>query len=83
MEYCVLLLPSVHDVMKAEKILIAEGVALNVVATPRELSYNCGVVIRFECKNINRVLELLDRLTVEKKIFRKIDDIIYSEVTQA
>jgi len=83
MDYCVLLLPSVHDVMKAEKILLAAGVTLNVIATPRELSHNCGVVIRFECKNLNRILELLGQLTVEKKIFRRIDETLYSEVTQA
>ncbi|MCX8124922.1 MAG: DUF3343 domain-containing protein [Spirochaetes bacterium] len=82
-DYCVLLLPSVHDVMKAEKVLIAAGVDLNVMATPREISHNCGVVIRFDCSNISRILELLSELTVEKKIFKKIDENLFSEVTQA
>ena len=82
MSYCVLLLPSVHDVMKAEKILLAAGVNLNVIATPRELSHNCGVVIRFDCSNLNTLLSLLERLHVEKKIFTKTDENMYVEFTQ-
>lgn len=79
---CVLLLPSVHDVMKAEKILLSAGLNLHVIATPRELSHNCGVVIRFDCSNLNTLLSLLREMTVEKKIFKKSDENRYEEVTQ-
>ncbi|MEW6527139.1 MAG: DUF3343 domain-containing protein [Spirochaetota bacterium] len=82
MNYCILLLPSVHDVMKAEKILLKAGVNINVIATPRELSHNCGVVICFECSSYKKVVSLLEELIVEKKIFRKSDDTTYLEVTQ-
>ncbi len=82
MNYCILLLPSVHDVMKAEKILINAGINLNVIATPREISHNCGVVIRFDWSNLNEVLSLLAELPVEKKIFKKTNDNVYLEVTQ-
>ncbi|MGQ9844285.1 MAG: DUF3343 domain-containing protein [Spirochaetota bacterium] len=82
MNNCVLLLPSVHDVMKAEKILLSAGLNLHVIATPRELSHNCGVVIRFDCSNLNMLLSLLREMPVEKKIFKKSDENRYEEVTQ-
>jgi hypothetical protein len=82
MSHCVLLLPSVHDVMKAEKILLKAGCNLHVIATPRELSHNCGVVIRFDCSNLNMLLSLLEEMPVEKKIFKKSDENKYEEVTQ-
>ena len=82
MNYCILLLPSVHDVMKAEKILLNAGVDLNVIATPRELSHNCGVAIRFDCSNVNKLLSLLEQLPVEKTIFKKTDEDMYVDVTQ-
>ncbi|HXK64897.1 MAG TPA: DUF3343 domain-containing protein [Spirochaetota bacterium] len=82
MNYYLLLLPSVHDVMKAEKILLNAGVNVNVIATPREISHNCGVVIRFESSNLHKLLALLEELPVEKKIFKKADDNVYVEVTQ-
>ncbi|MEJ5362673.1 MAG: DUF3343 domain-containing protein [Spirochaetota bacterium] len=80
MNYYILLLPSVHDVMKAEKILLNAGVNLNVIATPREISHNCGVVIRFELSNLNEVFSLLSELPAEKKIFRKTNENMYQEV---
>jgi len=82
MRHCVLLLPSVHDVMKAEKILLKAGCNLHVIATPRELSHNCGVVIRFDCSNLNMIVSLLQEMPVEKKIFKKCDENVYLEVTQ-
>jgi hypothetical protein len=68
--------------MKAEKILLNAGINLNVIATPRELSHNCGVVIRFECSSYKKVVSLLEELIVEKKYFKKFDDTTYVEVTQ-
>lgn len=82
MNHCVLLLPSVHDVMKAEKILLAAGLNLHVIATPRELSHNCGVVICFDCSYLNMLLSLLEELHVEKRIFKKYDENRYEEVTR-
>ncbi|MGB4270554.1 MAG: DUF3343 domain-containing protein [Spirochaetota bacterium] len=82
MNYCILLLPSVYDVMKAEKILLTAGINVNVIATPREISHNCGVVIRFEWSNLNEVLSLLAEIPAEKKIFKKTNENMYQEVTQ-
>ncbi len=46
-EYCVLLFESVSRVLKAEKILKAEGIAHKVIPVPKQISTDCGVCIRF------------------------------------
>ncbi len=80
MDYCYLLLPSVHDAMKAEKLLLQSGCAIQVIATPREISHNCGVVIKCNYAEINTVLLSLKELSAEKKIFRKTNDNVYYEI---
>ena len=52
---CFVTLKSVHDVMKAQKQLMSAGISINVVATPREISHNCGVVVQFACECIYRI----------------------------
>jgi hypothetical protein len=46
--------------MRAEKLLIKEGCAIKLIPTPRELSSDCGIAVRFcwsECQRIKSVLE--------------------------
>jgi len=52
---CFVTLKPVHDVMKAQKQLMSAGISINVVATPREISHNCGVVVQFACECIYRI----------------------------
>ena len=42
---CVLLFPSIHYVMKAEKLLKGRKFPLDLVPVPREISSDCGVAI--------------------------------------
>jgi Putative Se/S carrier protein-like len=42
---CVFLFESVHRVMKAEKLLKAKGIKIDVIPVPREISSDCGVAI--------------------------------------
>lgn len=81
MDYCYLLLPSVHDAMKAEKLLLQSGCAIQIIATPREISHNCGVVIKFSCAEINTVLLSCKELSAEQKIFKKNSNNMYYEIT--
>lgn len=36
---------SIHDVVRAEKLLLAEGIACDLVPTPRDVSSDCGMVV--------------------------------------
>jgi len=39
---CVIVFESVHHAIRAEKILLGKGMALEMIPTPRELSMSCG-----------------------------------------
>jgi len=52
---CFLALNSSYDVMKAQKILLHHEIPIRMVATPREFSHNCGVVLSFSFDHIPRV----------------------------
>jgi hypothetical protein len=57
---CFLILNSVYDVMKAEKELLKHGISLQIIPTPREISHDCGVVLRFDCGDIDKIKNLVD-----------------------
>jgi hypothetical protein len=56
---CILLMGSVHKVMKAEKVLKSAGVPVDLVPVPREISSDCGVAIEFDSDRREDVLNLL------------------------
>lgn len=45
----VLVFNSIHDVIKAEKVIVGHGIWCDLIPTPRELSSDCGMSI--ECKS--------------------------------
>lgn len=49
---CVLLFHSIHQVMKAEKLLKGQNLEIDLIPVPREISSDCGVAIElpFEVK---------------------------------
>lgn len=42
---CVLIFPSIHQVMRAEKLLKGKGIKIDLIPVPREISSDCGVAI--------------------------------------
>lgn len=40
--------PSVHHALKAEKLLRGEGILVAAINTPRHISSDCGICLRFE-----------------------------------
>lgn len=51
---------SIHRVMKAEKVLKAEGLQVLLIPVPRQLSSDCGLALRFgpdERERIEAVLQ--------------------------
>lgn len=42
---CVFVFESIHRVMKAEKLLKREGIKIDLIPVPREISSDCGVAI--------------------------------------
>lgn len=53
------LFPSVSHVMKAERMLLAEGLAIKIIPVPKSISSDCGVCIRFEEKLVDKITDML------------------------
>lgn len=60
-----LLFGTIHDVLKADKLLKAEGFAFELVPVPRNLSSDCGMCIRLE-SSIDDALACLAHIRVER-----------------
>ena len=56
---CVAVFHSVHRVMKAEKLLKAAGLEILLIPVPRQLSADCGLVIRFSYQDRSRIEDCL------------------------
>ncbi len=51
---------STHRVLAAEGKLKAEGIAIMLIPAPRSLQTDCGLAIRYDSDNQQRVLEVLE-----------------------
>jgi hypothetical protein len=63
--YGVVLLHNTSSVMRAEKVLQKNGIAVKLIPTPREFSSDCGMAVRFDWQDEARVRVLLDQAHVE------------------
>ena len=55
----VVLLPTATAAIRAERVLGKASVCCTLIPTPRELSNNCGLALRFEWTQAERVHTLL------------------------
>jgi hypothetical protein len=46
MNYYILIFESIHQVMKAEQLLLADHINCDIIPTPKEFSSDCGMSIR-------------------------------------
>ncbi len=63
--YGVALFHNTSSVMRAEKVLQKNGIAVKLIPTPREFSSDCGMAIRFDWQNESRVRALLEQTKIE------------------
>ena len=63
----ILLFPSVHYVLRAEKVIKQKGIPIKVVPVPRHLSSDCGVCIQFPWEEREKIMGCLEEggVTVE------------------
>jgi len=57
---CILLLPSIHQVMKAEKVLKGRGIEIDLIPVPREISSDCGVAVETSIDSKDEALQILE-----------------------
>jgi len=56
----IVLLESIHQVMRAEKLLKAEGMKIDLIPVPREISSNCGIAIELPEGSEEDALRILE-----------------------
>lgn len=58
-DFSVLLFPSVHYVLRAERLLKEAGVSAEAIATPREFSADCGIALLLKKAETEEALRIL------------------------
>ncbi len=56
---CVFLLPSIHQVMRSEKLLKEAGIRVDLIPVPREISSDCGVAVEISLSSEGRATQIL------------------------
>jgi hypothetical protein len=64
-EYGVILFHTNSAALRAEKVLLKDGLKIKLIPTPREFSSDCGVALRFDWSDESRVRALLECARVE------------------
>jgi hypothetical protein len=64
-EFGVVLFYTTSSAMGAEKLLARAGLAVKLIPTPRQLSSDCGISLRFTWDESARVKSLFDQARVE------------------
>ena len=75
-QYGVILFHTTSSVLRSEKLLIREGVEVKLIPTPRQLSSDCGIALRFDWNCRDRITSVLEEARVE------IDAVHALDVTQ-
>jgi len=59
-DYGVVLFHSATHAIRAEKVLVGAGIRTKMIPTPRQLSSDCGMALRFEPGSWARVTAVLE-----------------------
>jgi hypothetical protein len=66
-QYSVALFDSTSQVMRGEKVLGQAGVRVKMIPTPRQISSDCGMALRFDREESDRVVTILSENSVPVK----------------
>jgi hypothetical protein len=68
----VVVLHTTSAALRAEKKLIVGGLAVKLIPTPREMSSDCGIALRFDWRQAGRVQELLEEAHIAFQAIQEI-----------
>ncbi|MHC1705354.1 MAG: DUF3343 domain-containing protein [Tenuifilaceae bacterium] len=73
MKYIILVFQSTHRTLFAEKILLGNGIKLDIIPTPKEITSDCGMAIRINPTIIERtkIISLLNENKIDHNIYEK------------
>jgi len=66
-ERCIITFFTVHQALRAEKVLMEAGFAISMIPVPREISSDCGVALEIPDGEETRIKSMLEenRVTLE------------------
>jgi len=64
-KYGVVIFHTTSAVMRAEKVLMNESLNIKLIPTPREISSDCGIALRFDWDKEQNVKKILDEANIE------------------
>jgi hypothetical protein len=64
-EFGVILFHTTSSAIRAEKVALKAGFDCKLIPTPRELSSDCGIALRFKWSNANSIKSYLEGVGVE------------------
>jgi len=64
-DYSVVLFYSTSGAIRAEKLTKEAGLRVKLIPVPRHLSSDCGVCLRFESADVDKVRSIVDAAGVE------------------
>lgn len=71
--YGVVLFHTTSAAMRSEKVLMSNNIPVKLVPTPRELSSDCGIALRFHWDQVEYVKTFLDAARVETAGIHQVD----------
>jgi hypothetical protein len=63
--YGVILFYTTSSAMRAEKVLAREGYSMELIPTPRELSSDCGIALRFDWDRREQIEAAVNKAGIE------------------
>jgi hypothetical protein len=73
--YYVLTLPSVHFVLKVEQEALVQSVPVELIPTPRTISSDCGMAVKFHEESLEWLLRLMAQTAMPAgRLYRRMED---------
>jgi hypothetical protein len=60
----VLVLPSIHHILKVEKGAKSRSIPMELIPTPRQISSDCGMAVEVHRDNLDRLLSMVEQSKV-------------------
>ncbi len=58
---------STHHAIRTEKLLLEEGMKIMTLPTPREIAASCGLSIKFDLEDLDRVNLIMKENSLERR----------------
>lgn len=58
---------STHHAIRTEKLLLGEGFKIMTLPTPREIAASCGLSIRFEKEDMEKINRIMEENFLERR----------------